>query len=261
MPDISIIAVPSYQPLQPYFYQVDNLPINALVQRDEIINSAVDTNTSILESAIGTAGTLAARLDQSLEPNGNLKTTKINEALHNIGSHADGSYDGLDYVRMLLSEREKLALISDEATNVTIQVDQISQVAFFNSGSVVFKNSTTISFNVIEPNIITAEVAVGLQNAHRHFYGVEPQSANLTPDYLNYITGLNVPYEIGSLRVYINGVRIYSDGSLIYVPTPLATSSYKLNGYTENESRTGFVLDNAITANDIIRIDFDLPLD
>ena len=216
MPDISIIAVPSYQPLQPYFYQVDNLPINALVQRDEIINSAVDTNTSILESAIGTAGTLAARLDQSLEPNGNLKTTKINEALHNIGSHADGSYDGLDYVRMLLSEREKLALISDEATNVTIQVDQISQVAFFNSGSVVFKN---------------------------------------------YITGLNVPYEIGSLRVYINGVRIYSDGSLIYVPTPLATSSYKLNGYTENDSRTGFVLDNAITANDIIRIDFDLPLD
>jgi hypothetical protein len=261
MPDISIIAVPSYQPLQPYYYQVDNLPIDALVQRDEIINSAVDTNTSVLESAIGTAGTLAARLDQSLEQNGNLKTSKVDEALHNIGYHTDGSYNGTDYVRMLLTEREKLALISDEATNVTIHVDQISQIAFFNSGPVVFKNSTTISFNVIEPNIITAEVAVGLQNAHRHFYGVEPQSANLTPDYINYITGLNVPYEIGTLRVYINGVRIYNDGSLIYVPTPLATSSYKLNGYMENDERTGFTLDNAITANDIIRIDFDLPLD
>jgi len=261
MPDISIIAVPSYQPLQPYYYQVDNLPIEALIQRDEIINSAVDANTAILESAIGTAGTLAARLDQSLEPNGNLKTIKIDEALHNIGAHTDGSYDGYDYVRMLLSEREKLALIADEATNFSLQVDQISQVVLFNDGPVVLKNSSTINFNVSEPNIISAEVSVGLQNAHRHFYGVEPQSANLSPDYMNYITGLNVPYEIGSLRVYINGVRIYSDGSLVYVPTPLATSSYQPNGYTENDSRTGFTLDNIITSNDIIRIDFDLPLD
>lgn len=261
MPDISIINVPSYQPLQPYYYQVDNLPIDALVQRDEIINSAVDVNTAILESAIGSAGTLAARLDQSLQPSGDLKTFKVDETLHNIGAHTDGSYDGIDYVRMELSEREKLALIADQATNVTIQVDQISQVAFFNSGPVILKNSTTISFVVTQPNIVSAEVAVGLQNAHRHFYGVEPPSANLTPDYINYITGLNVPFEIGSLRVYINGVRIYNDGSLIYVPTPLATSSYQLNGFLENEARTGFTLDNAITLNDIIRIDFDLPLD
>ena len=56
MPDISIISVPSYQPLQPYYYQVDNLPIDALIQRDEIINSAVDANTAILESAIGKIG-------------------------------------------------------------------------------------------------------------------------------------------------------------------------------------------------------------
>ena len=261
MPDISIIAVPSYQPLQPYYYQVDNLPINALVQRDEIINSAVDANTAILESAIGTAGTLAARLNQSLEPSGNLKTEKIDEALHNVGAHTDGLYDGVNYVRMLLSEREKLALITPEATNLSIQVDQISQTVLFNNGPIVFRNSSTINFNVIEPNIISAEVAVGLQNAHRHFYGVEPQSANLTTNYLNYITGLNVPYEVGSLRVYINGVRIYSDGSLIYVPTPLGTNSYQTNGYTENESRTGFTLDNAITSDDVIRIDFDLPLD
>jgi|LakMenE01Jun11ns_1017448.scaffolds.fasta_scaffold9957271_6 hypothetical protein len=261
MPDISIISVPSYQPLQPYYYQVDNLPINALVQRDDIINSAVDTNTAILESAIGNTGTLAARLDQSLEQNGNLKSNKINEALHNIGAHEDGMYNGTDYVRMELSERQKLELISDEATNLTIQVDQISKTVFFNNGPIVFKNSTTISFNVTEPNIISAEVAVGLQNAHRHFYGVEPPSANLSPDYTNYITGLNVPFEVGSLRVYINGVRIYNDGSLIYVPTPLATNSYQLNGYIENDLRTGFTLDNAITSIDIIRIDFDLPLD
>jgi hypothetical protein len=64
-----------------------------------------------------------------------------------------------------------------------------------------------------------------------------------------------------SKLVYINGVIIYGDGSLIYVPTPLATTSYKLNGYTENEGRTGLTLDNAITSNDIIRIDFDLRLD
>jgi hypothetical protein len=261
MPDISIINVPSYQPLQPYYYQVDNLPIDALVQRDEIINSAVDANTTILNSAIGSAGTLAARLDQSLEPSGNLKTSKVNESLHNVGYHTDGNYDGIDYVRMTLSEREKLALIADEAKNVSIQVDQISQTILFDAGPIVFRNSSTISFTVVPPNIILAEVSVGLQNAHRHFYGVEPPSATLTPDYISYITGLNVPYEVGSLRVYINGTRIYSDGSLIYVPTPTATSSYKQNGFTENEARTGFSLDNTITSSDIIRIDFDLPLD
>lgn len=261
MPNISNIPVPSYTANQPYYYQIDNLPFDALAQRDEVINNAVDANTVILESAIGTAGTLAARLDQSLEPNGDLKTSKVDETLHNIGYHTDGNYDGTDYVRMTLSEREKLALIADEAKNITIQVDQVSQIVVFDSGSVIFKNSSTINFVVQEPNIISAEVEVGLQYAHRHFYGIEPLSAGLTPDYKNYITGLNVPYEQGSLRVYINGARIYSDGSLIYVPTPTGTSSYKLNGFTENINRQGFVLDNTITASDIIRIDFDLPLD
>ena len=100
-----------------------------------------------------------------------------------------------------------------------------------------------------------------MQYAHRHFYSIEPLSAGLSPDYINYITGLNVPYEEGSLRVYVNGARIYSDGASIYVPTPYATSSYQLNGFTENTNRLGFVLDQAITSSDVIRIDFNLALD
>jgi hypothetical protein len=261
MPNISIIPVPSYQALQPYYYQVDNQPFDALAQRDEVINNSVDANTAILESAIGTTGTLAARLNQSIAPNGDLLTYKIDEALHNIGAHTDGSYDGTDYVRMTLSERQKLALIADEAKNISIQVDQVSQIVYFDNGPILFKNSSTINFVVHEPNIITAEVEVGLQYAHRHFYSIEPLSSGLSPDYINYITGLNVPYEEGSLRVYVNGTRIYSDGASIYVPTPYATSSYQLNGFTENTNRLGFVLDQAITSSDVIRIDFNLALD
>ena len=77
MPDINSIPVPSYQPLQPYYWVYDNLPLEALIQREDLINNAVDINTNILESAIGSTGSLAVRLNQSLMPNGDLKNYKI----------------------------------------------------------------------------------------------------------------------------------------------------------------------------------------
>ena len=42
MPDINSIPVPSYQPLQPYYWVYDNLPLEALIQREDLINNAVD---------------------------------------------------------------------------------------------------------------------------------------------------------------------------------------------------------------------------
>ncbi len=260
MPDIDLIPIPSYQPLQPYYWTYDNLPLEAINQREQIINNAVDTNSEILRASIGSAGSLNVRLDQSLLPNGDLRTDKINQALHNIGAHEDGQYDGVDYVRMTLSEREKLALIASEAKNITLQVDLISEVVFFSDGPVIFENSSTISFTVAQPNRISADVTVGLQNAHRHFYGIAPQSTALTPDYINYITGLNVSYTQGSLRVYINGTRIYSDTEVYYAPA-IPTRSWTVNKFTETTNGLGFYLSYAIKSDDIIRIDFDLPLD
>ena len=260
MPDIDLIPIPSYQPLQPYYWTYDNMPLEAINQREQLINNAVDANTETLRASIGSTGSLNVRLDQSLLPNGDLRVAKINEALHNIGAHEDGSYDGVDYVRMTLSEREKLALVASEAKNITIQVDLISEVVFFDNGPIIFENSSTISFTVNQPNRLSADVTVGLQNAHRHFYQIVPLSKSLTNDYFNFITGLNVPYTQGSLRVYVNGTRLFSDILTYYAP-PVPTRSWLENKFTETVDGLGFFFENQIKPDDVIRIDFDLPLD
>ena len=44
--------VPVYEPNQPYYYTFDNMPIDSLIQRDNIINSQVDINTQVLELSL-----------------------------------------------------------------------------------------------------------------------------------------------------------------------------------------------------------------
>ena len=97
MPEINLISVPLYDPMHPYHWEYDNLPLRVLMQREELINAAVDINSQIIRDAAGDQGTVANRLNQSMEENGNLKTIAIDEALHNIGWHEDGEYDGVDY--------------------------------------------------------------------------------------------------------------------------------------------------------------------
>ena len=75
MPDLSSIPVPQYAPNQPYHWEYDNLPLKALADRDEVINGEVDNQTKILVDAAGTQGTLANRLNQSIDEDGNLKRT------------------------------------------------------------------------------------------------------------------------------------------------------------------------------------------
>ena len=121
MPNINKINVPTYEAIQPYHYIYDNLPIAALILRQNVLNDAVDFNTNVLENSIGSRVDLSARLDQSLDSNGDLKTSAVDITLHNIGSHSDGIYDGISYVRMNIDERQKLAQIEDGA-NPNIKV-------------------------------------------------------------------------------------------------------------------------------------------
>lgn len=258
MPNINLITVPQYQANQPYHYFYDNLPIDALVQREDLINYAVDINTEILRQTIGTAGSLPARLNQSLQDNGALKTAAVDTALHNIGYHTDGDYDGVSYVRMELSERQKLSLIADEATSLSIGIQGPSDITYISDGVALIDNSSTITWSVSLDQKIRADVSVGLTNAHMHYDNIEPISADLTPNYKDYITNLPSEFTAGSLKVYINGVRIFSDIT-IYAPTSDPSSAWQLNSFTEN-SGLGFSLLNAITAYDTIRIDFEVPL-
>lgn len=282
MPDINNINVPRYQPSQPYHYVYDNLPIDALVAREDLINTAVDANTAAIAATYGTAGSLAGRLDQSLELNGDLKTTAVDISMHNIGSHADGSFtvdpgelsayqvdyplvtNPVPFVRMLQAEREKLALIDDEAKNITIDFPDASPSPLsFDNGIISFEDSTTITWTSNGGQAVRADVVSSLANAHQHYDNIVPASASLTPDYQTYLTASPTPitFTSGSLKVYINGVRVPSyPTSAIYVPTADPLTSWTLNQFTENGTPNGFSLLNPITANDIIVIDFEVPL-
>lgn len=54
-------------------------------------------------------------------------------------------------------------------------------------------------------------------------------------------------------------MRVFADLT-VYAPTSDPSATWQLNKFTENEDGLGFSLLNAITINDIIKIDFEIPL-
>lgn len=263
MPNINNIPVPSYEALQPYHYIYDNLPISALIKRQEILSDSVDFNTNVLENSIGSRIDLAARLDQSLTPNGDLKSSAIDIALHNIGSHEDGIYNGISYVRMKLDEREKLAQIKDGANylSLNINVPTISNGIFFEDGVLQLNDSQSLKWRFEAPNNLTADLKYPLESAHIHYYGVTPKSSFLNPDYKNYTTGLSKPIMNNTLRVFINGVQIFSDFEVFVPPAnPNANNKWHKNKFSLNGDLISFELLNSISQYDIIKIDFDASL-
>ena len=282
MPDISLIPEVLYDPLQPYQWIYDNLPLENILLRQGLINSAVDVNTNILVDSIGTAGTLSNRLNQSLEDSGYLKISAINVADHDIAFHADSVraltasdislIDPLDvyqlpsivsFVRMLGAERDKLLLVSDEATSLRLQLftEDISNTVLFDDEIVELVDTDTITWEIEEPNKIKARMAFSSAAAHSHNYNLTPVHANLvTPDYINYkTTSVSTAFVEDSLRVYVNGVRLNED-DLVYVPSAAASPTFSQLRFTGNNSAGTFALSSAITAADVIKIDFDVSL-
>jgi hypothetical protein len=273
MPDLSKFGVPQYQAGQPYHYEFDNLPLATLARRDEVINDAVDLLITILEGTAGTQGSLANRLNQSLDEDGNLIPAAVDESMHNIGAHTDGSVtvdtselnayislgylvtNPVDFVRMLSAERAKLAQIQENASKLEIQVETQSQTYTYGDQSndvMALVESDTIEWTWTAPNQIKANVKAS--NPHSHFYEQVPT----TNDYQNYTVPNATPFKEGSLRVYINGVRLNSMSS-VKVPN-LAVTSYTLNRFTENHANGTFALLNAVTSTDVVIIDFDIVL-
>jgi hypothetical protein len=273
VPQLELYPVPLYNPLHPNHWEYDNLPLQSLIDRDEAINGELENNSSILRDAIGTQGTLANRLNQSINEDGSLKATAIDEALHNIAEHEDGSKeltsDEIDdievlgyvvsnpvpYVRMLEAERDKLALIASEATNLSIEVETPSNVVLFEDGVVTFAPSDSVTWQ-ISSGKIKANLGFPLEAAHRHYYDMEP----VTSDYIEFtVNSISTAFIEGSLRVYINGVRLSSEVD-IYVPGNLVSDSWVLISFTPSPEDGSFTLSTEITEDDIIRIDFDVAL-
>lgn len=283
MPDLTKIPVPQYQPNQPYHWEYDNLPLKALADRDVAINNAVNNQDQILNEAAGTQGDLANRLNQSIDQDGNLKKTAIDEAAHNIAKHEDGtaivSSSDLDYyketlkyssvsnpvefVRMLKAERNKLALLAEEATSLAIEFCTdtsctASNVVLFDNQKIQIQSSSQIIWEHVSANKVKPVLNISMEFAHRHYYNMEP----ITSDYINYdVTTVNTAYVEGSLKVYINGVRLSDDVSVFCPPTSNpSTNNWTLNRFTPNHVDGSFVLSNAVTEADTVRVDFDVHL-
>jgi hypothetical protein len=269
MPNINSIPEVLYEPNQPYHYIYDNLPLRNILTRIGLVNIQVDTNSDIIRGAAGTAGTIDARLNISLEPNGSLKTSAVDSSEHGIGHHSDGEGpDGVHYVRMTADERAKLGLVQPEANKIVFEVEDsmptVGDAVVISEGAVRLKGSSTIFFDFESPNVIRAHSAFPPDAAHRHHYGLKPADSNPSePDYKNFkTTSIATPYEEGSLRVYVNGVRLCS----VAVPVPSqSTSSSSSSGlslvptYIQSEDHQGgtFVLNRSLNIADVVRIDFD----
>jgi hypothetical protein len=271
MPQINSIPEVTYQPDQPYHYLYDNLPLKNILTRIGLVNIQVDTNTDILRGAGGSAGSLSNRLGTSLEDSGALKAAAVDESLHNIGHHSDGmGPDGVEYVRMTSDERNKLLGVSSGANSLQIEIEDtlptIGSFVNIENGILKIRNSPTIFFDFEAPDILKAHSIFPPDAAHRHHYDLVPAyDIPSNPSFQNFkTTSFNTPFEEGSLRVYVNGIRLAkpSEGALNYsvdVPDYGDPNGPWIPTHIESQDHSAgtFSLNRALTIDDVIRIDFD----
>jgi hypothetical protein len=260
MPRIELIPEVFYNPQDPIHWEIDNLPLKAIIRRQNLINLALDNVIEQMRDAIGTQGSLSNRLNQSLKPDGGLKTDAVDGAMHSIESHTDSDM----YVRMTREESEKLAHVAEEATNTSFEIytDETTFVEF-SQGVLRIKPSTTVTPSFESPDVLKLNLSFPTSAAHEHYYGLVPIDANqVSPDFKNYKVTATDPvtsFVNGSLRVYVNGVRIFEDAE-VYVPGPLVDDAWTLLSFTSNHSDGTFELSSALSPEDMIRIDFDKAL-
>lgn len=254
MPQIELIDPIYYGPNDPYHYYYDNLPLRNIIQRQILINLALDNVIEDITGAVGTQGSVANRLNQSIDEDGSLKSAAVDDVLHSIEAHSDTE----DYVRMQKSESDKLSLVAEEATNFGVQVELESSTVEFTDGLLKFEPSTTVSFSLTAPNRLKFNLAYPAEAAHQHYYDQTPVADNLSsPDFMTYkVNSMGTAYNVGSLRVYVNGVRLSASGS-VYVPGPLVTDPWTLLTYTPDEENGTFTLSVALSIDDVIRINYD----
>lgn len=255
-----------YQALDPYNHVTDNQPIDDLTLNMDIINNQVDQNSLAISDAIGSQGTIANRLSQSINDDGSLKSEAIDSSLHNIADHIDGS----GFVRMTDSERSKLDLIAANATDLQLMIEAISNTPVYDTGVVAFRESDSISWRVTGTDVY-ADVAFPLASRHQHYYSIDPSPLTpMSPDYQNYYTtSIQTAYKEGSLRVYVNGVRISPTDANDPIQVPRGSGSaatWFALSYVEDTATSGivttgkFTLSDAIESTDRIYIDFDISL-
>lgn len=260
MPRIELITEVLYNPNDPIHWEVDNLPLKAILERQNLINSALDNVIGQMRDAIGTQGSVANRLNQSINADGSLKSAAIDEALHSIEDHEDTD----NYVRMTKDQSDKLDTLATSATNTSLRVYTnvgLTESTAFSSGEVKIQPSDTLVPEVVAPNIVKFNLTFPLSAAHRHYYGLVPvHDDTIDPDYVNYkVTSVSTPFVEDSLRVYVNGVRVFEDVE-VYVPGVMVDDPWTLLKFTPDHTGGTFEFSSALSEDDIVRIDFDVAL-
>ena len=258
MPRIELIPEVFYSASDPYHWEVDNLPLKNIITRQNLINLALDDVIQEMRDAIGTSGSVANRLNQSINPDGTLKDEAIDAALHSIEEHTDGS----NHVRMTAAQSAKVDLIADEATDLTLRVNSDgSSLVVFNSGEVKIEPSSTVTPTITAPDILKFNMTFPVSAAHEHHCGKTPVHVNLvTPDFINYkVNSVASEYIDESLKIFINGVRVFEDDD-VYVPGALVDDPWTLLSFTSDSTSGTFELSAAITDDDIIKVDYDISL-
>ncbi len=268
MPRIELISVPLFGPNDAYHWSVDNIPLQNLMRRQQLINLALDDIIEQIRDAVGTQNTVANRLNQSIAADGSLKTEAIDEALHSIAEHADTD----EYVRMTKAESDKLELIAEEATDVYLDVQNGVSTVEFDSGAVKLRDSDTVTLTIEAPNVVKFNMAFAPEAAHKHYYNQKPVHAVAeSPDFINYkVNSISSVFIEESLRVYVNGVRINPAASdatdqeiaeaEILVPGALIDDPWTTIYFIPNPDEGTFSLSAEITDQDVIFIDFDISL-
>jgi hypothetical protein len=134
-----------------------------------------------------------------------------------------------------------------------LQFPGISTTVLFEDEVVEFIDSETVTWEVESSTQVKANLAFPAEAAHQHFYGLTPETTNYT-DFQT--TSVYTTFIEDTLRVYINGIRIYTDDD-VYVPDSSVTTWALINIAASDYEAGTFSLSRAITSDDIIKIDFD----
>jgi len=253
MPNIQSISQVQYHPNHPYHFHYDNLPLKNIIIRQVMINSAVDTVSGVVNEAKGTRSDLDTRLNETLNPDGTFKSSAVPS--HSI----DLVEDSVSYVRMTPAERIKLDNISSDATalNIVFPNDPPDPNFVFDDHSVMFGNTSTVHWEVdtTDPMLPVVKAHISVPTAKVHHYNVSPNTSDYESFTIDY-----PPMIADSLRVYINGIRIFV-GVDVKIPRPdmsewddIHISSVDTEGFVLSDS-----LENYFTpaSEYVVRVDYN----
>lgn len=210
MADLSKIPIRYFEQVDPYGFVVDNRPLRDLESRIDLVNSDITGLSNTLSDAAGDTGSLANRLNVSLEDDGSIKAAAI--PAHDLHIHADSG----DFVKMTSEERTKLSGVSTSASNFGLSINQGQAkrdevVNIEESASIkIHETSSGIQFYSIVPT----------SYYHLHYGPLEPLVKCRKEN------GVFIPDEDASTPYYIRAVTTYemNKSSASTYPTYFYTS-------------------------------------